>query len=111
MRHVPFLPTPFCSVGLLKQEPHNDALLLRVDAPSPVYVVNGAAGNREGNDHPPGNTSGEAYWPSELNRTNVTSYGVFTIAGPTLTWRQFVSADGSLFDEFTLAKTANSTVG
>jgi 3',5'-cyclic AMP phosphodiesterase CpdA len=69
------------------------------NAPGPVYVVNGAAGNRELNDHPPG---GQPWIPASLNRSNVTSFGVFKITPQALVWRQIVASDGSELDSFTL---------
>jgi hypothetical protein len=70
----------------------------------PIYVVNGAAGNREKNEKPPGGS--ESYWPPGLNRTGLISYGIFTISSNSLKWEQRISADNSLQDSFEIAKTA-----
>jgi acid phosphatase type 7 len=69
---------------------------------APVYIVNGAAGNREANERAPG---GEAYWPPSLNRTNLISYGLMTITERSIVWDQIVSSDNSRQDTFTLTKT------
>ena len=72
------------------------------DPTKPVYVVNGAAGNREKNEKPPGGP--EPYWPPSLNRTGLISYGVFTLTSNSLKWEQRVSADNSLQDSFEIVK-------
>eukprot|EP00037_Helgoeca_nana_P016937 m.159804 g.159804 ORF g.159804 m.159804 type:complete len:530 (+) comp23758_c0_seq1:107-1696(+) len=70
---------------------------------APFYVVNGAAGNRESNDHPPGGAS----WSPPVDPTGATtslshavSYGILTFAGPTLRYEQRFSTNGSVFDSF-----------
>ena len=69
--------------------------------PAPVYVVNGAAGNREKNDNPP---AGKPWEPTGLNYSRAVSFGVMTITPTALEWRQITSADGSLQDTFTITK-------
>ena len=72
------------------------------NCPAPVYVVNGAAGNREKNSKPPG---GPSYWPRDLNRTGLISYGYITVKTNTVTWQQMESATNALLDTFTIEKT------
>ena len=72
------------------------------NCPAPVYVVNGAAGNREKNEKPPG---GPSYWPRDLNRTGLISYGYITVKTNTVTWQQMESATNALLDTFTIEKT------
>lgn len=69
----------------------------------PIYIVNGAAGNRERNEKPPGNRN-ESYWPSSLNRTRLISFGLFTITSNSLKWEQRVSSDNSIQDSFEILK-------
>merc|ERR1711871_612699 len=69
---------------------------------APVYVVNGAAGNREANERAPG---GEPYWPPSLNRTKLISYGLMKITENTIVWEQYVSSDNSRQDTFSMTKT------
>lgn len=47
------------------------------NAPAPVYIVNGAAGNREGNDDP----RADAPWSLPGSNTAAWGYGLITIAG------------------------------
>ena len=69
---------------------------------APVYVVNGAAGNREDNDHAPGN----APWspPGGVGRAHAVSYGVITITTSALKWEQIRSNDSRSIDEWTITK-------
>ena len=65
---------------------------------APVYVVNGAAGNREGNAQQPCDTP----WCAKALK-NV-SYAIITIADMSLTYQLFDSADGTIIDTFTIEK-------
>jgi hypothetical protein len=82
---------------------------------APVYVVNGAAGNREANSHVPG---GQPWEPpmnpagGEQPRFSAVSFGVVTLvrdptgATSTLLWEQFDSANGTRLDHFQITKPA-----
>jgi predicted MPP superfamily phosphohydrolase len=74
---------------------------------APVYVVNGAAGNRERNDRsgggfpwePPANpATGEVPYSSAI------SFGVVTLRTGSLLWEQFFSVNGTRFDHFSITK-------
>ena len=67
----------------------------------PVYVVNGAAGNREAEPTPPGKMP---WQPQDQNFTNLISFGRLTVKGKMMTWEQIVSTDGSVQDSFTITK-------
>ena len=71
------------------------------DAPAPVYVVNGAAGNREKNDDPPG---GKPWEPAGQNYSRAVSFGLLHVTTSALSWTQITSADGSTQDQFTITK-------
>ena len=71
------------------------------NCPAPVYVVNGAAGNREKNSKPPG---GPSYWPKGLNRTNLVSFGYIKINTNNVTWKQILSANEEILDQFVIVK-------
>jgi hypothetical protein len=73
---------------------------------APVYVVNGAAGNRENNDHPPGKEP----WEPEADPAagvrpyaHAVSFGIMSIEGDSLRWTQFY-ANGTQLDEFVITK-------
>ena len=75
---------------------------------APVYVANGAAGNREKNDRAPANLP----WNPAPNEggagprpfaSNV-SFAVLTIVQGNLTWQQFDSASGVEIDTFSIIK-------
>lgn len=68
------------------------------DAPAPVYVVNGAGGNREGNERP-----GGAPW--SVYQTAEIGFAVITAAGRSLTYA-FNAANGTTLDSFTMTKSA-----
>ena len=74
---------------------------------APVYVVNGAAGNRERNDHVPG---GQPWEPPAQPAagaqpySSAISYGVMTIQEGSLQWEQFFSANGTRLDRFEITK-------
>jgi len=76
---------------------------------APVYVVNGAAGNREANARAPGN---ESWSPAADPAAGVVplmhdiSYGVVTVASTSLRFQQFFAANGTAFDTFTITKPA-----
>lgn len=73
---------------------------------APVYVVNGAAGNREAMGHPKGN---QPWDPPVSNNTNTTSFsdeisfGVMKLTDKVLQWQQFY-ANGTLLDSFAITK-------
>lgn len=71
-----------------------------VNVTAPVYIVNGAAGNREGNDHAPGGAPWSPAAPS--SRSHAVSFGLITIEGRALHYEQRYSANGSVFDNFTV---------
>ena len=64
-------------------------------------IVNGAAGNREKNDLPPG---GKSWEPAGMNLSRAVSFGVMTITPTELQWRQITSSDGSVQDTFSITK-------
>merc|ERR1712166_1173022 len=66
----------------------------------PVYIVNGAGGNREAEPTPPADQP----WQPEQNRTNFISFGRLTVKKNSLQWEQVVSSDGSIQDTFTITK-------
>jgi hypothetical protein len=74
---------------------------------APVYVVNGAAGNREGNEDP----SGNAAWSVPGAHSGDIGYGVITVVaapgvpGASSLRYDFVRAvDGTVLDTFTITK-------
>ena len=73
---------------------------------APVYIVNGAGGNREGNDDP----KGDAPWSAPGAHSGSFGYGLMTIvsapgAGKSTLEYQFVeSATGKVLDSVTLSK-------
>eukprot|EP00040_Diaphanoeca_grandis_P026038 m.145161 g.145161 ORF g.145161 m.145161 type:complete len:515 (+) comp30422_c0_seq1:262-1806(+) len=71
------------------------------NANAPVYIVNGAAGNREGNPHPPVDKS---WQPADQNATKLVSFGFMTISANTLQWDQIVALNGSVYDHFIIRK-------
>jgi hypothetical protein len=72
------------------------------DAPKyPVYIVNGAAGNREAEPKAPGN---HPWQPQDQNLTNLISFGRMNVTSHALVWDQIVSSDGSIQDSFTITK-------
>lgn len=65
---------------------------------APVYVINGAAGNREGNEKPD-----PIAWSAF--ETDAYGYGMLTIAGPSLLSFQFVrSSDGAVLDSWNITR-------
>ncbi|RYG52351.1 hypothetical protein EON67_01415 [archaeon] len=65
---------------------------------APVYVVNGAAGNREGNKLPKG-----AVWSAF--QSNAVGYGYLQFAGAhSMTYSFIESATGNVLDTFTITK-------
>lgn len=72
---------------------------------APVYIVNGAAGNREHNDRPPGR---EPWEPEPTNGSKPyasdVSFGLMTFFGGNLSWEQFYSSNATVFDKFILTK-------
>ena len=75
---------------------------------APVYVANGAAGNREKNDRAPANLpwnpapheGGAGPRPFASN----VSFAVLTVIKGNLTWQQFDSASGFEIDHFSIIK-------
>eukprot|EP00048_Salpingoeca_helianthica_P016303 m.231573 g.231573 ORF g.231573 m.231573 type:complete len:532 (-) comp18412_c0_seq1:113-1708(-) len=66
---------------------------------SPVYVVNGAGGNREGNDQPHANQP----W-SAGPATNQIGYARMTITPNKLTYDYVIASNATVFDSFVLIK-------
>jgi hypothetical protein len=67
----------------------------------PVYIVNGAAGNREAEPTPPGK---RPWQPQNQNFTNFMSFGLMTVKSNSLQWQQICSVDRSIQDSFTITK-------
>ena len=67
-----------------------------MDAPAPVYVVNGAGGNRESQSLP-----GPAAW-SKFESAEV-GFALITAAGKSLTY-SFLAANGTALDTFVMTK-------
>jgi hypothetical protein len=72
---------------------------------APVYIVNGAGGNREGNENP----GGDAPWSAPGAHSGAFGYGLMTfVAGPpgasTLVYKFIESATGNTLDSVTLTK-------
>jgi hypothetical protein len=85
-----------------------------VDPSAPVYVVNGAAGNREDNDNPP---AGQPWQPSVLDVdpgckpfAQDVSFGILTISDTSLVWEQFVSASLRLIDRWNISKQRSASL-
>jgi 3',5'-cyclic AMP phosphodiesterase CpdA len=68
---------------------------------APVYVVSGGAGNREGNDHPPGD---QPWVPHPSPGTNALSFGLITLSPAALVWQQLFAGNATVFDSFTITK-------
>lgn len=71
---------------------------------APVYIVNGAAGNREGNEKPSG-----APWSAV--QSGAVGYSLITVQAPpagtgnaTVHWQHYESDTGALLDDWTLSK-------
>jgi len=72
---------------------------------APVYVVNGAGGNREGNELPPGDQPWSANATSGLSaQTANISYGILIIQAGELQYTQIDSASNGVLDTFTVTK-------
>ena len=72
-------------------------------AGAPVYIVNGAAGNREGNEKPAGNQPWSAFQDGSVG------YSVLTVTGApagaaVLRWQHFASAGAVLLDSWNITK-------
>lgn len=67
------------------------------DPTAPVYIVNGAGGNREGNTNP-NPEPWVVYHSSEIG------FGLITVSGPSKLQWQFMHASGSVLDEFEITK-------
>ena len=68
---------------------------------APVYVVNGGAGNREGNESP---SDDQPWVPHPSPGSSLISFGVFTLSPDALAWQEYASANASVFDAFTITK-------
>ena len=71
--------------------------LLNSCAAAPVYVVNGAGGNREGNELPKG-----AAWSAW--RSQEVGFGYIVVAGPHSLTYNFVAANGTTLHNFEITK-------
>ncbi len=71
--------------------------LLPACFPAPVYVVNGAGGNREGNDMPDG-----AVWTAF--RSKDVGFALITVTGSQSLLYEFVAANGTTVWEFEITK-------
>jgi hypothetical protein len=74
---------------------------------APVYIVNGGAGNREGNENPSGNQP----WSAPGAHFGDIGFGLMTIiaqpgvaGGSSLNYQYIRSADGAVLDNFTITK-------
>lgn len=65
---------------------------------APVYIVNGAAGNREGNELPTGDQ------PWSVAQSNEIGYSVFNIYNQSVLDWTFFAANGTAIDYWTLQK-------
>ena len=65
-----------------------------------VHIVNGAGGNREGNDDPRGN----APWSAAGAHTGAFGYGIITVTETQLQYAFTFSANGTVFDTLLLSK-------
>ena len=65
-----------------------------------VHIVNGAGGNREGNDNP----KGDAPWSAPGAHSGEFGYGLMTITQSSLQYQFILSANGTVFDSVTLTK-------
>ena len=77
---------------------------------APAYVINGAAGNREGNEKPLGNE------PWSAVQSDAVGYSVITLSAPksrersgpqqnaTLTWQHYASAGQKLVDVWNISR-------
>lgn len=73
---------------------------------APIYIVNGAAGNREGNGGPPSCITGTFPWCCAATgaQSGVIGYGRMSIAGRQLRWQFVDAATRDVVDEFVLNK-------
>ena len=65
-----------------------------VAAGAPVYIVNGAGGNREGNENP----SGAEAWSVPGAHTGAIGFGVLSVTFDRMDYAFVVASDGSVFD-------------
>ncbi len=72
----------------------------KVTPGAPVHIVNGAGGNREGNDDP----RGDAPWSAPGAHSGAFGFGMITITSAALRYDFVLSANGSVFDTVTLSK-------
>lgn len=68
-----------------------------VDPRAPVHVVQGAGGNREGNERPSGNV------PWSVFQSGDVGFAAITVAGGNLTFA-FVAANGTALDTWSIIK-------
>ena len=65
-----------------------------------VHIVNGAGGNREGNDNP----RGDAPWSAPGAHSGAFGYGLLTIAPKSLRYDFVLSSNNTVFDTVTLTR-------
>jgi hypothetical protein len=86
---------------------HDNATARNYEKPAaPVYIVNGAAGNRENNAKPPGTKSWDP--PADPAKGIVPyaqeiSFGIMSVEGAAMRWTQYC-ANGTKLDEFVITK-------
>lgn len=90
--------------GYERTLPVKDGIVV-ANGTAPVYIVNGAGGNREGNDDP----KGDAPWSAPGAHSGVFGYGLMTfVSGPpgasTMEYQFIESATGNTLDSVTLTK-------
>lgn len=67
---------------------------------APIHLVNGAAGNREGNENP----KGDAPWSAPGAHTGAFSYALMTFSSAEFTYTVYESSTNAILDSVTLAK-------
>ena len=67
---------------------------------APVYIVNGAGGNREGNDNPPGN----APWSAPGAHFGTVGFGLMQVTPSRLAYQFVDSATGAVLDSMEILK-------
>lgn len=94
-----------CAPGSNCPQAANITLHTYTSSPYVAYIVNGAAGNREGNTDP----SANAAWSVPSAHTAARGYGIYTVtagqgAGATALQYTFYDANGTAIDTLTLLK-------
>lgn len=81
--------------GTVMQEGYNSP-------PAPVYIVNGAAGNREGNEKPAGNA------PWSLFQSDALGYGLYEVRADSgamsIAYTFYDAVSGDVVDALTITK-------